>query len=137
MHPPKHLRGFSFIEIIIVLAMIAIMSHWMLGSYQGFIAAAKRREAENTLLTLASALEDYAVQRGSYSGATLRKLHLSALAANHDYEFKIIHADHHAYLIAALPVNRQALIDDQCGTLYLTAAGEKRVSGKTSAAHCW
>lgn len=129
--------GFHIIEILITLSLTAIMSHWMLGKYQTFIAETRRREAQQGLFTLASVMEDYAIQHRGYGGATMKKLHTPAKIAGKNYELVIVYANTNDYLISARPLGRQAIVDARCGILSLSSTGESRVSGSGGHNQCW
>lgn len=133
----KPQAGFHFIEILITLSLIAIMSHWMLAKYQLFIADARRREAQQGLLALASAMEEYAIQHMGYRGATLRKLRTPTKIAGNNYELVIVNTNTNDYLISAQPIGRQAILDARCGILSLTSTGERRASGSAGHSQCW
>lgn len=130
-------RGFHLIEILIVLALTSIMSHWMLSSYTSIIAKERRREAEQALFSLASALEEYALQHSSYAGATLQQLKLPSHIAGDSYELVINFARQNEFLISAHPLARQAENDTRCGILLLTSSGEKNMTGSGTQRECW
>ena len=129
--------GFHLIEILIALALTAIISQWLLGHYQNFIADERRREAEQALYALASALEEYAMANATYAGATLQNLRVQAIIANNTYELTINSAQQNDYLVSARPLRDQAKIDSRCGKLLLTSAGEKRSTGHDNTQQCW
>lgn len=127
--------GFHLIEILIALAMIGIASQWMIANYQHFIVEEYRREAQHGLVSLASALENYAFENNGFHGASLRKLKVPHYLSRHQYELRIEHVRKNGYLISARPLSKQAVKDAACGVLFLSSTGEKYVSG--SATTCW
>ena len=129
--------GFHLIEILITLAIISVMSHWVLANYQHFTAETRRREAVNSLFVLASALEQYALANSQYRGATLRKLNMQRSIAGGTYDLQIDNAQENTYQISAHPLQRQAEMDKRCGVLLLTSEGERRVTGTSNATTCW
>lgn len=70
MQTIKHL-GFSLLEMLVTLALVALLSTLAGLTYQHFIARAHRLLATQTLMTAASELERYALTHGSYEGADL------------------------------------------------------------------
>lgn len=137
MKVTRHIFGFHLIEVLITLALAAILCQWMLGSYQYVIAKERRREAEHNLISLASALEEYAIEHSTYAGATLRKLHFPSLIAGDNYELEINYLRQSDYLISTHPLARQAELDKRCGVLLLSSTGEKSVTGSGSLSECW
>jgi type IV pilus assembly protein PilE len=129
--------GFHLIEILITLTITAIISHWMLSNYQFYIVEERRREAEQALFSCASALEEFAIQYGKFTGATLKKLKINPRLKGRSYELQINLANDNRYIISAHPLERQAKLDKKCGVLVLTSIGEKSVTGSNSAEQCW
>ena len=130
-------KGFSLLEMLVVLAIMGITSHWMVNQYQSFIAVEKRRAAIATLLNLAAALEEYALIHSSYAEATLSNLHVAQLPAQQRYVLHINFTNTNHYLISAHPSADQAKYDINCGNLLLSSDGEKSVSGNSSWRQCW
>jgi prepilin-type N-terminal cleavage/methylation domain-containing protein len=58
--------GFTLIEILVVVAIIAILSAITFPIYQNYIDKAKRTVAVNTLETLRKAMEGYHITHGTY-----------------------------------------------------------------------
>ena len=52
-------KGFTLLEIMIVVAIIGVLSAVAIPVYSGYTNRAKRVEAEDQLMTLATAEEDY------------------------------------------------------------------------------
>lgn len=130
-------NGFHLLEILITLSIIAIISTWATSKYQTLIASTHRREAEHALIVLASVLESYALETGSYSDASLTKLKISTFTSNKTYKLKIVNATDRSFMISAEPMHQQAINDNQCGTLSLTSTGEKLNDGTAEVKDCW
>jgi len=62
-------RGFTLIELMIVLAVISIISSIAYGSYQNSVRKAKRAEAKTALMELAQRMERCYTANGNYSNA--------------------------------------------------------------------
>lgn len=60
-------KGFSLIEMIIVVAMIAILASVALGSYQNSMQKSRRVDAKSTLLDIAAEQEKFYFQNNNYS----------------------------------------------------------------------
>ena len=126
-------NGFQLIELLVVLSIISILSLCALPLYSQHIMKEKRLAAATSLQQIAVALEQYHLENNTFIDATLAKLNFHN--TNQVYQFNIESADEDAYLIAAIPVGKQA--DDACGTLMLAADGKKSMTGKSDINDCW
>ncbi|NDP64267.1 type IV pilin protein [Polaromonas sp.] len=75
----KH-RGFTLIELMITVAVIAILSAIALPSYNAYVLRSHRAEAKNTLLAVAQRLEQIYTLESSY--VTTRNTAGVAIAVN-------------------------------------------------------
>lgn len=66
----RNMTGFTLVELMIVLAIIAIVAAVAIPSYDNYRKRSDRAEAQSTLMTAASAMERYKLQRFTYNGAT-------------------------------------------------------------------
>ena len=63
-------KGFTLIELMIVIVIVGILAMIAIPSYQNSVKKSKRADAESALLTLANAMERYYTTNGAYTGAT-------------------------------------------------------------------
>ena len=130
-------KGFSLIELMIVVAVIGILAGIAYPSYQEYIARARRADAKTVLLENAQFLERFYSQNGTCVGATLPVLESPKDGGTKFYDMSFVAAQTAtAFQIQAVPKNAQA--GDKCGSLRVNQTNQKSVSGATlDSATCW
>lgn len=127
-------KGFTLIELMIVLVIIGILSAIIYPSYSHYVIKAHRAEAQIALLDLAAHMQRYQMEhKDSYEGATLAALHLNPLTPNRYYQLAITDLSANAYLLQAIPQKN----DPQCGVLTLNQLGQKSHTGHASMVDCF
>lgn len=125
--------GYSLIEILIALAIVAILASVAYPTYTHHIMTARRKHAALILLSIAERMENYRTIHGNYRNATV-----ASLNANTDdqpyYKFMIQSNANQHYLLKALPIKSQR--NDPCGTLEINELGVKAAFGRDPA-NCW
>ena len=132
-------KGFTLIEVMIVVAIIGILSAIAYPSYTEYIARGHRADARAGLLQAQQWLERAATATGVYP-TTLPDTFTWASDATKRYTigFKDAPTDSTYTLVATRKTGAQA--NDKCGNFTLTHTGvrsaESYASG-TSVAECW
>lgn len=132
-------RGFTLIEVMLVVAVIGILTAIALPSYQDYVRRAHRAEARTGLLQAAHWLERVATANGSYPTDPLPPA-LSVVPGQR-YSIVIEPAKASTYTLNATPQGAQSA--DKCGTLTLQQDGSRganATAGTSDAAlslECW
>lgn len=125
----KRPRGFTLIEVMVVVAIIGIISAIAYPSYTKYIRKARRADGQAALLELAQQMERQYTVANSYSGATLNTGITSRVSAYYTITFSSQQAQ--SFTIQATPTGDQS--SDECGTLSISNTG-----ARTAAANgCW
>jgi type IV pilus assembly protein PilE len=131
-------RGFTLVEVMIVVAVVALLSAVAYPSYLAQVAKGRRTDGKQALVELAQKLERFYTERGTYVGATLGTSGLyPAMSTGGYYALSIATQTVDAFTITATPQGAQA--SDVCATLGYNQLGEQTVSSAAtlSAAKCW
>jgi len=151
----KQSRGFSLIELMIVVAIIGILAAVAFPSYQESVAKSKRADAQGALLNLASALERHFTETNSYcdagsnveagcgtgtgdSGAPTifaTQVPVDGGTKYYDLEIKAGGVTATTFEVRAIPVG--SMSGDKCGNLTYTNAGVQAATGAAGTAYCW
>ena len=121
------IHGFTLVELMIVIAVVAILVSLALPSYQQSIRKGRRADAQADLIEFANRAERMFTQSNSYAGTGL-----PANTAFYTYSFSAGPSPT-AYTIVATPAGSQ--VSDKCGTMNLTQAGVRTHTGTET--DCW
>ena len=127
-------RGFTLIELMIVVLIIAVIGFIALPSYRDYVLRAARSEGKAALMTVASKQEQYYLDNKTYT-STLADLNVPATTEGGKYTVVIIAADATSYSLEAQPAGGQ-VDDTDCADLTLDSNGTKGASGPTGT-ECW
>ncbi|WP_278043911.1 type IV pilin protein [Legionella nagasakiensis] len=141
-------KGFSLIELLIVMAIVGILASIAYPTYQDYVTRARRSDGQSALLDLASRMERYYSEHHTYQTATIGTGNATDVLSSNTspegwYSLSISSATGSTYTLQAIPVSTQATLDTLCQTLTLNQLGVKGITTGPAgtptgnAAQCW
>ncbi|HME38303.1 MAG TPA: type IV pilin protein [Steroidobacteraceae bacterium] len=147
----RHAMGFTLIELMVTVAILAILTTIAVTSYSSSVLKSRRTEAKSALLDLAGREEKLFSTTNAYSnleafvgyaaaGATTVMTNMAF--GNNYYTLTAQVPDPNqagnaaSYLLTATPVGNQAN-DSLCGSFSVNQLGVQTVTGTATAATCW
>lgn len=135
--------GFGLIELLIVLAIIAVILSVAIPSYSYTVNKTRRHDAELALRSLALAMQRHYASAFSFRGAASGEADLGPPAifpqyvplegATKYYRLSITFADDESFELSATPI--APFEDDLCGVLKLNSRGFR--GSATNTGQCW
>lgn len=131
--------GFTIIELMIVVALIAVLTAIAYPAYTKYTFRARRAEGQELLLRTATAQERYYATYNTYAGSVTSDLKFpSDMSTNGYYQISVAASGGaltSGYVLTAAPKLSQ--LGDACGSLTLDSNGTKSQSGTTTNGRCW
>lgn len=146
--PVSKQRGVSLIELMVVVAIVAIISAFAYPSYQRYVIKAKRTVAQNALLQVADRQQQFFMDNKRFA-ADMTNLGFAAdpwvvsdegsstVGSDSEavYSISLSNVTATTWTATAAPLHGQLSRDTYCGSLSVTQAAAK---GKTGASdECW
>jgi type IV pilus assembly protein PilE len=128
-------RGFTLIELMITVSIIAVLSAIAYPSYQSYVARSRRADAQQFMMNMHSRQQQILIEQRAYAtapnalniastGWTCTATKCSSAAYDIDFNPAVDNtATPPSYTIRGTPIGAQASAND--GTLTLTSTGSK------------
>jgi type IV pilus assembly protein PilE len=128
-------KGFSLIELMIAVAIVAILAAIAYPAYNDQVTKARRSDAHSALLNMSALMEHYYTENNTYVGAnSASDIGGSATSPEGHYNMTISNVTATTYTLTATPDPSGAQASDTtCGALTITSTN---VKGPTPAT-CW
>ncbi|MFC4727899.1 type IV pilin protein [Coralloluteibacterium thermophilus] len=130
--------GFTLIELMIVVAVVAILAAIAIPSYQDSVRKGRRGQVKADLVEFSQLLERHHTTNNSYVGVNL-PTH-SPRTGTAFYRIDAAVTDH-AFTLSAQPLAAGGQEKDRCGMLTLRNTGAKTAKGNDSSPatlqECW
>ena len=132
----KQSKGFTLVELMIVVAIVAILGTVAMGAFTENALSANRTDGRSALLTTATALEKCKAIYGTYNNANCG-VSFPVTSKEGYYSVKNTSLTASAFTLTATPVSTGPQAKDTtCTSLTLTNLGLQGGTG-TNASECW
>jgi type IV pilus assembly protein PilE len=131
----KKTRGFTLIELMIVIAVLSIIFAVGYPSYMEHVKKSRRAEGMGQLLELADRMERAYSDRGTYP-TNISEVYV-ATTDNGFYTLSIVTANNVSFTVSAAPTSLGKQNTDKCKTFTLNSLGQKSISGSVPNSQCW
>jgi len=130
-------KGFTLIELMIVVAIIAIIAAFAVPAYNDYVTRSKRADGKAALLAMQLQQEKFRANNPTY-GATAAAIGSPAVSTDGYYNLSVAAATATTYTLVADPI--EALQNDPvCNNLTIDQDGVKNATGTAAdpATTCW
>ncbi|MEP9321028.1 type IV pilin protein [Pseudomonas sp. LABIM340] len=136
MNQRRRERGFTLIELMVTVAIVAILAAVAFPSYQRYVLRSHRVEAQAVLSEAAARQERYYSQNNAYASTAAALNMTSNVNALQYYSLAISNITATTYTLTATATGSQAK-DAPCLSLSLDQAGTRSNTGTGTGTTCW
>jgi type IV pilus assembly protein PilE len=138
--PRRRVRGFTLIELMVTVAIVAILAAIAYPSYLNHVVRANRSAAQGYMLELSNLEQRYLLDARTYLAAADNSALATAnwpvpttVQANYAMKVELTSTTPPGFKITATPTGNQFARDTTCGVMTITEAGTKTPTGSA----CW
>lgn len=128
------IAGFTLIELMVVVAVVAILASIAVPSYQEQVRKSRRAQAKADLVEYAQMAERFFTVNNTYAGFTLPTTQSPREGGTAHYTLAVVPTAT-TFTLTATAAGSQA--SDRCGNLGITNTGQKSETGSASLDECW
>jgi type IV pilus assembly protein PilE len=131
--PSYSLIGFTLIELVVVMAVAAILAAIAIPNYSEYVMRSHRSAVQSFISDVASRQSQFFLDRRNYA-ATVAALNMVApaeVAARYNVAIAVVAGPPAGFQVSATPVGTQAT--DRCGVMTVDQAGNRTAL----AGRCW
>jgi len=131
--PMAESRGFTLTELVVVMAIAAILAAIAIPNYSEYVMRSNRSSAQAFITDVATRQAQFFLDRRTYatSVAALNMPVPTEVANRYTVAIAVVDGPPLAYTVRATPTGPQ--LKDRCGALTIDQAGNKTAD----ATHCW
>ena len=138
-HSPRPQTGFTLIELMIVVAIVAILSAVAMPSYLDYLRRGKRVDARSLIQAASLDQERYRLSNTSYASATTALVSAcpgsgTCYSDHNNYSLGVTVSTSSSYSLTATAVSSSQLADTGCTALTLTVSGTNMTYSPST---CW
>lgn len=126
--------GFTLIELMVVVVIVAILLGLAVPAYQDSIRKGRRTDARNALMAAQLVQEKYRGNNSSYG--TTAQTGLATTSESGYYTIAVVNPTATSYTVTATPVAGKSQEGDSCGTFAIGQSGPD-TSGSYAGSDCW
>jgi len=135
MNHSARARGFTLIEVMVAVAIVAVLAGVALPSYREHLRKSRRAEAQAYLMAVASRQQQFLLDTRAYA-TTLSAVGIAApatVAASYDLVVATVAGPPPTFRLTATPKATTDQVSERCGTLAIDQTGAKFAALGT----CW